>query len=108
MNQRSIVRLLGLAAALVTTAGVASTSSITVTEQRLLDQRIQAEVMRVLASNTGLTGRVVVESRDQVVNLSGHLATEGQVCRAGRDAGTVQGVKYVVNEIRPRLGVVTN
>jgi osmotically-inducible protein OsmY len=111
MKPRSLVRLLVLAAAFMTTAVVASTStepSITVTELRLLDQRIQADVMNVLARNPELTGRVVVESRDQVVNLSGYLATHGQIRRAGRDAGQVRGVKYVVNEIRPRVGVVIN
>jgi osmotically-inducible protein OsmY len=64
--------------------------------------------MSVLASNTELSGRVVVESKDQVVNLSGYLATSGQVWRAGRMASQVQGVKYVVNEIRAHLGPVTN
>jgi osmotically-inducible protein OsmY len=64
--------------------------------------------MRVLAGNPDLSGRVVVESRDQVVNLSGHLATQGQIRRAGRDASQVQGVKHVVNEIRTRVGVVSN
>lgn len=111
MNQRSPFRLLVLGAALMTTAVFASTSrepSITVSEQRLLDQRIQANVMNVLARNPELSGRVVVESKDQVVNLSGYLATQGQVFRAGRDASHVQGVKYVVNEIRPRVGAVIN
>ena len=108
MNKRNLSRLLVLGAALMTTTVIASTSSITVTEQRLLDQRIQADVMNVLARNPMLSGKVVVESKDQVVNLSGHLATQGQVLRAGREAGAVQGVKYVVNEIRPRVGIVIN
>jgi osmotically-inducible protein OsmY len=80
----------------------------TVTEQRLLDQRIQADVMNVLAHDPDLSGRVVVESKDQVVNLSGYLRTSGQVWRAGRHASQVQGVKLVVNEIRTQLGPVTN
>jgi osmotically-inducible protein OsmY len=109
MKQRSLARMLVLGAALMTTAVVANTSpSITVTEQRLVDQRIQADVMNVLARNPHLTGRVSVESRDQVVNLSGYLATQGQVLRAGRVAGGVQGVRHVVNEIRPRVGIVMN
>jgi osmotically-inducible protein OsmY len=107
MNQRSFARLL-LGAAVATTALVAGAASITVTEQRLLDQRIQADVMGVLSRNPMLSGRVVVETRDQVVNLSGYLATQGQVRRAGRDAAGVDGVKHVVNEIRPQLGPVTN
>jgi len=107
MKQRSLSRLL-LGAAVMTAALVASAASITVTEQRLVDQRIQADVMDVLARNPELSGRVVVESRDAVVNLSGYLATHGQVRRAGRDASQVAGVKFVVNEIRPRLGAVSN
>ena len=82
--------------------------SLTIMEQRLTDERIQAAVMNVIAGNRNLSGRVVVESKDQVVNLSGHLMTSGQVHRAGRDAGKVTGVRYVVNEIRPLVGVVTN
>ena len=104
---KPISRLL-LGAAVMATALVASAASITVTEQRLVDQRINAEVMGVLARNTELSGKVVVETRDQVVNLSGYLATQGQVRRAGREAGQVQGVRFVVNEIRPHLGPVTN
>ena len=105
MNKRTLSHLLGAAA--MTTALVASAASITVTEQRLVDQRIQADVMNVLSRNTELSGRVAVETHDQVVTLSGHLMTNGQVRRAGRDAGSVQGVKFVVNEIRAQVGVVT-
>jgi len=107
MKQRSLVRMLVAGAALMTTAVVASTP-ITVTEQRSLDQRIQADVMQVLGSSAELTGRVVVETHDQVVNLSGYLATQGQVFRATRLAGGVQGVRHVNNEIRPRVGAVVN
>jgi hypothetical protein len=83
--------------------------AITVTEQRLTeDQRIQLQVMDALARNTTLSGKVGVEARDQVVNLSGYLMTNGQVMRAGREAGSVMGVRYVVNEIRPRVGPITN
>ena len=81
---------------------------ITVVEQRLTaDERIQREVMDVLARNDTLTGKVGVESRDRIVTLTGYLMTSGQVMRAGRDAGRVMDVRYVVNEIRPRVGVVT-
>jgi hypothetical protein len=82
---------------------------IIVTEQRLTeDERIQAQVMDVLARNPSLTGKVGVETRDQVVNLSGYLMTNGQVMRAGRDAGSVIGVRYVVNEIPPAGRPITN
>lgn len=107
MKQRSLLRVLAVGAAFFTTT-VVSAPSITVTEQRLIDQRIQADVMRVLAANGGLTGKVVVESADQVVTLSGHLATQGQVRMAGRDARGVNGVRHVVNEIRTRVGAVSN
>ena len=105
-HMKPISRLL-LGAAAMTTALVASAASITVTEQRLVDQRIQAEVMSVLSRNAELSGKVVVETRDQVVNLSGYLATQGQVRRAGREASHVPGVRFVVNEIRPQIGPVT-
>jgi osmotically-inducible protein OsmY len=103
-------RLLILAAAFTTTAVLAvNEPSITVTEQRYgIDARIQAEVMNVLAHNSELSGKIGVETKDQVVNLSGYLATPGQVWRAGRDASQVAGVKYVVNEIRPLMGKVGN
>ena len=107
MTHRSLLRLLAVGAAFMTTT-VVSAPSITVTEQRLLDQRIQADVMNVLARNTELTGRVVVESSDQVVTLSGNLATAGQVRIAGRAASQVQGVRHVVNDIRARVGGVSN
>jgi len=105
---KPISRLL-LGAAVMTTALVASAASITtITELRLVDQRIQADVINVLARNAELSGRVAVEARDQVVTLSGYLATQGQVRRAGREASSVQGVRLVVNEIRPQVGPVTN
>ena len=106
MKQRILAALL-LGSAFFATA-VSSAPYITVTEQRLIDQRVQASVMDVLSRSTDLSGRVVVEARDQVVTLSGFLATQGQVRRAGRYAGEVQGVKLVVNEIRPQLGAVGN
>jgi hypothetical protein len=82
--------------------------AITVTEQRLTeDQRIQAEVMDKLANNPTLSGKVGVESKDSIVNLSGYLTTNGMVMRANRDAASVVGVRYVVNEIRTKVGPVT-
>ena len=107
MKQRSHLLLLVLAAVLPPVFAT-SESSMTITEQRLTDERIQAKVMEVLANNPELSGKVGVESKDQVVNLSGYLMTSGQVMRAGRDASKVQGVRYVVNEIRPQLGTVAN
>ena len=45
-----------------------------------------------------------MESRDAVVTLTGYTVTAGQAHRAGRYAGSVEGVKYVQNEIRARIG----
>jgi osmotically-inducible protein OsmY len=116
---KSHLRLSILASAFLATAALAgpvladnvklaaaTEPSITITEPRLTDARIQAAVMQMLANNSQLSGKVGVESHDQVVSLTGYLATPGQVWRAGRDASRVQGVRYVVNEIRPLMGVV--
>lgn len=108
MNQKSLSRILVLGAAALTAVAASAATTITVTEQRLIDQRIQAEVSSILSRNNEFSGRVAVESRDAVVTLSGSLATEGQARRAAREARQVQGVKFVVNEIRPQLGVVSN
>jgi hyperosmotically inducible periplasmic protein len=78
---------------------------ITVETQRLSeDQRIQMQVMDKLASNEHLSGKIGVESNDAVVRLTGYTSTVGQAYRAGRDAGSIVGVRYVQNEIRPRVG----
>lgn len=78
---------------------------ITVEERRLsTDERIQMQVMDKLASNEHLSGKIGVESHDAVVRLSGYTTTAGQAYRAGREAGSIMGVKYVQNEIRPRIG----
>ena len=78
---------------------------ITVEERRLSeDERIQSQVMDKLASNEHLAGKIGVESNDAVVRLSGWTSTVGQAWRAGRDAGSIHGVRYVQNEIRPRVG----
>ena len=108
MTQRTALRKLILGTAFLTTALYARAASITVTEQRLVDQRIQSEVIGVLSRHPALTGRIAVETADQVVTLSGHLMTESQIRTAGREAGRVNGVRHVVNEIRPRVGQVTN
>jgi BON domain-containing protein len=82
---------------------------ITITEPRLTaDERIQAEVMELLASNPGLSGKIGVESFDSVVRLSGWTMTSGQKLRAERQALGVRGVRYVVNEIRPKVGAITS
>ena len=78
---------------------------IIVQERRLPeDERIQAQVMDKLASNPRLVGRIAVEARNSEVWLSGYTATAGQAWHAARDAGSVVGVRYVHNWIRPRVG----
>ena len=83
--------------------------AITVEQQRLtVDQRIQADVMDLLARNTNLSGKIGVVSNDSVVTLTGYTTTSGMAWRAGRDARGVHGVRHVVNEIRPRIGGITS
>lgn len=78
---------------------------ITVEERRLsLDQRIQLNVMDRLASAPNLSGKIGVESNDAVVTLTGYTVTAGQAWRAERVARSVDGVRYVQNQIRPRIG----
>lgn len=83
--------------------------AITIEQQRLtLDERIQGDVMDLLARNPNLSGRIGVVTKDQVVTLTGYTTTSGMAWRAGRDARGVQGVRHVVNEIRPRVGAITS
>jgi len=78
---------------------------LTIEERRLsLDERIQGDVMDALLHAPNISGKIGVESRDAVVTLTGYTTTSGQAYRAGRAAGGVIGVKYVQNEIRPRIG----
>ena len=51
-----------------------------------------------------ISGLIGVETRDSVVRLSGWTRTSGQARHAERDARSVGGVRYVQNEIRPRVG----
>jgi hypothetical protein len=96
--------------AVVTSEGVVVERGVTqpaiiVEDRRLtLDERIRADVMDRLAQNPRLSGRIGVESEGAVVRLSGYTSTVGQARHAGRDARGVVGVRYVRNEIRPRVG----
>ena len=83
--------------------------AITVEQQRLsVDQRIQADVMDLLARSPNITGKIGVVSEDSVVTLTGWTTTSGMAWRAGRDARGVHGVRHVVNEIRPKVGGITS
>jgi len=78
---------------------------ITVEDRRMsLDERIQSDVMDKLAASPNISGKIGVESKDAVVTLTGYTSTTAQAYRAGRYAGSVEGVKYVQNEIRGRVG----
>lgn len=78
---------------------------ITIEDRRLtLDERIQSDVMDKLAQAGNLSGKIGVESKDAVVTLTGYTTTSGQAYRAGRYAGSVDGVKYVQNDLRARIG----
>lgn len=79
--------------------------AIEVTRPRLtLDQRIQADVIDLLARSPHISGRIGVVSDGAVVTLSGYTATAGQAQRAGRHARSIEGVREVQNLIRPRVG----
>ena len=78
---------------------------ITVEQRRLsLDERIQSDVMDAVLRTPNITGKIGVESSNAIVTLTGWTNTSGQAFRAGRSAQGVQGVKYVDNQIRPRVG----
>jgi hyperosmotically inducible periplasmic protein len=78
---------------------------VTVEERRLTrDERIQGEVMDAIYNMPNINGKIGVESNNAVVTLSGYTTTAGQAWRAARTAGSIQGVRYVQNDIRPRLG----
>jgi len=78
---------------------------ITIEDRRMsMDERIQSDVMDKLAASPNISGKIGVESKDAVVTLTGYTTTSGQAYRAGRYAGSVEGVKYVQNDIRARIG----
>ena len=78
---------------------------VTVGTQRLtVDQRIQSQVIDAIYNMPNISGKIGVESHDAVVTLTGYTMTGGQAWRAARTAGSIQGVRYVQNEIRPRIG----
>ena len=78
---------------------------ITIEGRRLTrDQRIQSDVMDKLGENGRISGQIGVETRDAMVTLTGYTSTSGQAERAGRAARSVMGVRYVDNQIRPRVG----
>ena len=68
------------------------------------DARITQDTVDTLASDPRLSGRIGVETRDQQVELSGIVTTDGQSMRAERDARGVYGVRDVQNNLTTRIG----
>jgi len=68
------------------------------------DQAINRDVVDTLAFDPRLSGRIGVETRNNTVELSGRVATPGQVRIAERDAKSVPGVREVQNSIRSSVG----
>jgi len=68
------------------------------------DQLITYDVLDTLANDSRISGRIGVETRDNVVELTGVVTTPGQARRASRDAMSVDGVKYVRNNLDTRVG----
>ena len=72
------------------------------------DERIQRAAMNAIARVPYITGQIGVEAKDKVVRLSGWTLTPGQALRAEKTVARLEGVRSVVNEIRPRMGVMTS
>lgn len=72
------------------------------------DERLQLAAMNAITRTPNLSGRIAVQARDSVVHLSGWTMTPGQSLRAEKTVARVEGVRSVVNEIRPRMGATTS
>lgn len=72
------------------------------------DERLQNAVMSAITRQPNLSGQIAVEARNAVVRLSGWTTTPGQSLRAEKAAARVEGVRQVLNEIRPRMGAITS
>jgi BON domain-containing protein len=68
------------------------------------DQAINRDVVEILQRNPRLTGKIGVETKDREVTLTGVVVTPGQVYLAGNDARSVEGVRYVYNQLRSKVG----
>jgi osmotically-inducible protein OsmY len=69
-------------------------------EQRLTDADTAAEVQAALAADQDLFARdIVVSVQDGVVSLSGFAWSDDDIQKAGRIAGSIEGVKAVNNQI---------
>jgi osmotically-inducible protein OsmY len=70
------------------------------------DQRITNAVVDKIGNDPGLSadGIIQVQTSDGDVTLTGRVDLPDQVDKAGLDAESVDGVKDVDNEVRPRVG----
>jgi BON domain len=68
------------------------------------DTLINKDVMDALSNEPNLSGKIGVETSNQVVTLTGRVSTTGQVERAGRIARGVTDVNDVQNLIHARVG----
>lgn len=68
------------------------------------DQAITSEVMDRIYEDPGISGRVGVDTFNNVVTLSGRVATPWQSDKAQRHAQNTPGVREVNNELRSRIG----
>ncbi|HYC37259.1 MAG TPA: BON domain-containing protein [Usitatibacter sp.] len=72
------------------------------------DQALQRAVIAAITTLPNLSGQIGVEAADSIVRLTGWTTTPGQSLRAEKAAARVDGVRAVVNEIRPRMGAITS
>ncbi len=83
----------------------APTTSITVYGVRAdEDDLITNDVMTELALDPWISGKIGVETNNNVVTLNGRVSTPGQALRADFDAHRVEGVSEVQNRLRTRVG----
>jgi osmotically-inducible protein OsmY len=70
------------------------------------DQQINDAVVAKIASDSRLRpdGAIQVDTRDGNVTLTGFVDLPDQADKIGIDAESVEGVKDVDNEVRPRVG----
>ena len=77
---------------------------IVVTAPRSEDEAITLDVMDRIASDSGISGRVGVDTYRNVVTLSGRVGTPWQAEKAQTHAQNTPGVREVNNELRSRIG----
>jgi hypothetical protein len=78
---------------------------ITVERGYMNDQALSDEVKDELARDPRIdSSRIVVETRQSIMTLSGLVNTPAQVTHAARDASSVPGVTEVRNHVRSLIG----